>query len=282
MAEVFAPFIVDRTIGNLTFYVMEGRNFVRKKSSLTRRKVLYAAQFKRTRHYAGIMAKASKIGSLVYNALPEYWRQGWMYRSFTGEAYTMLKAGKPSAEIQQVLLQRYVAPVISKKSKPATIVTLPVPPKRVYRKLNSGYWKGKTIKSARRKARKEQTLYYAGLMAQASKIGSKLYAQLPRKYTGREYYQYLTGLALKLLKQEIDEEDILAALLSTLPSTVCPDPVNAQGKHQATKKKAVPVVSHKKGHYYFIPGNIGRTEEIVLNLRFFSRQITRGRMVLTA
>ena len=74
MAEAFAPFRIQRTIGNLTFYMMEGRNFVRKKSSLTR-------------HFAGLMAKASKIGSHVYNALPEYWRQGWMYRSFTGEAY---------------------------------------------------------------------------------------------------------------------------------------------------------------------------------------------------
>jgi len=87
MAEVFAPFIINRTIHNLTFYSMEGRNFVRKKSSLTRRKVLYSPQFKNTRHFAALMAKASKIGSLVFKALPQYWRQGWMYRSFTGEAF---------------------------------------------------------------------------------------------------------------------------------------------------------------------------------------------------
>ncbi len=91
MAEHFAPFPIQRTMCNLTFYVMEGRNFVRKKSSLTRRKVLYSPRFARTRHNAGIMAKASAIGSQVYNALPEYWRQGWMFRSFTGEAYKMLR-----------------------------------------------------------------------------------------------------------------------------------------------------------------------------------------------
>src|SRR5260221_145633 len=103
MAEVFAPFIINRTIRNLTFYSMEGRNFVRKKSSLTRRRVLYTPQFERTRHYAGLMAKASKIGSLVYNQLPTYWRQFWMYQSFTGEALKMLKAGKKEQEIQQLL-----------------------------------------------------------------------------------------------------------------------------------------------------------------------------------
>src|SRR5690242_20035068 len=137
MAEAFAPFPIQRTIGKLTFYMMEGRNFVRKKSSLTRRKVLYSPQFEHTRHNAGVMGKASKIGSLVYNALPEYWRQGWMYRSFTGEAYTMLKKGKKEVEIQQVLLQRYVEPVVNKQTENDVVVPSFEPPKRAYRKVNS-------------------------------------------------------------------------------------------------------------------------------------------------
>jgi hypothetical protein len=222
--------------------MMEGRNFVRKKSSLTRRKVLYAPQFKNTRHFAGLMGKASKIGSQVYNALPEYWRQGWMFRSFTGEAYTMLKAHKGEEEIQQLLLQRYVEPVVCKAPKGDIVVPSFEPPKRTYRKLNSDYWRGKAIKSARRKVRKQQTLYYATLMGQASKIGSKLYAHLPRNCKGRHHYQYLTGVALKLLKLEIDEEDILAELLPILP-----------GAGKSAKKKVVNVVKHPKGQYYFVP-----------------------------
>lgn len=242
MAEVFAPFVIQRTIKGLTFYCMEGRNFVRTKSSLTRRKVLYAPCFARTRQHAALMGQASKIGSFVYNALPANWRQSWMYRSFTGEAFTMLKAGEKEQEIQQVLWERYVKEIVSRQPAEAIIVSSFYKPKRVYRKLNTAYWQGKTIKSARRKARKQQTLYYATLMAQASKIGSKLYAQLPRKYTGRHYYQYLTGLALKLLKDEISAEDILAALLPTLPGT-----------EAKTPKKAVNVVRHQKGQYYFVP-----------------------------
>jgi len=66
---------------------------------------------------------------------------------------------------------------------------LGIEPKRAYRKQNSEYWQHKTRKSNRRKARKQQTLYYAGLMGRASKIGSKLYAQLPRKYKRRSEYQ---------------------------------------------------------------------------------------------
>jgi hypothetical protein len=219
---------------------MEGRNFVRKKSSLTRRKVLYAPCFKNTRHYATLMGRASKIGSTIYKALPAYWRQGWMYRSFTGEAYTMLKARKNEEEIQQVLWQRYVSGVVPKEAK-----TVPqhTEPKRPYRKLNTNYWTNKIRKSKQRKAHKQQVLYYAGLMGQASKIGSKLYARLPRKYARRSDYQYLTGCALKLLKEEISEADILAALLPTLPSADSPPP----------EKKIVNFIHHPKGHYYFIP-----------------------------
>jgi hypothetical protein len=248
MAEVFAPFIVNGTIRNLTFYVMEGRNFVRKKSSLTRRKVLYAPCFKNTRHYAGLMAKASRIGSLVYNALPAYWRQGWMYRSFTGEAYTMLKARKKEDEIQQVLWQRYVEVVVNKQSEEAIIVPLNTQPKRVYRKLDSAYWKNKTVKSNRRKARKQQTLHNAGLLGRASKIGSGLYGRLPRKYKRRCDFQYLTGLALRLLKAEIDEADIISELLPTLPKD---QPDTCQ---QSTSKKNITgLIVHPKGQYYFIP-----------------------------
>jgi hypothetical protein len=253
MAEAFAPFIINRTIGKLTFYVMEGRNFVRKKSSLTRKRVLHSPQFARTCHYAEVMGQASKIGSFVYNALPAYWRQSWMYRSFTGEAFTMLKAGKKEDEIQQVMWARYVEMVVNKHPKEAIAVPSLTPRKRAYRKLNSTYWAGKKIKSARRKARKVQTLYYAGLMAQASKIGSKLYARLPRTYAGRHHYQYLTGLALKLLKLELCEEDILSELLPTLPSAHRFNKATATCEHNAIRKKAAGLINHPKGQYQFIP-----------------------------
>jgi hypothetical protein len=246
MAEAFAPFPIERTIGNLTFYIMEGRNFVRKKSSLTRRKVLYSPQFKNTRHYAGLMAKASKIGSHVYNALPEYWRQGWMYRSFTGEAYKMIKAGKKEAEIQQVLLQRYVEPVVS-KGKPTTIVTLPVQPKRSYRKLNTTYWCRKTLKSIRRKANRERLMHNAGLLGQASKVGAVLYKYLPHRDRHRGNYRQLTGWAMLLLKDEWDEADIIAALLPTLSAAQ-----SYKCLHSKSPNRAPGILIHRNGQYHFV------------------------------
>lgn len=243
MAENVGPFKLQRTIGNLTFYMMEGRNFVRKKSSLTRRKVLYSPQFKNTRHNAGLLAKASKIGSHVYNVLPEYWRQGWMYRSFTGEAYKMIKAGRKEADIQQVLLQRYVEPVIS-KGKPKAIVTLPAEPKRAYRKVNDAWWQRKTQKCIRRKANKEQLMHNASLLGRASKVGAVLYRYIPLRHKVREVYQQLTGWAMQLLKDEWDEADIIAELLPMLPAEQtkkCLQPDNVPG-----------LVMHPNGQYHFI------------------------------
>lgn len=255
MAEVFAPSRIECTMCNMTFYVMEGRNFVRKKSSLTRRKVLYAPQFARTRHNAGLMGKASTIGSLVYNALPEFWRQGWMYRSFTGEAYKMIKAGKKEAEIKQVLHQRYVEPVVCKRPESAAISALPAQSKRVYRKQNTAYWLKKTSKASRRKARTIKLLHNAGLLARASKVGSFLYRFLPSCNKGRGYYYQLTRWAMQLLKDEYEDADIIAALLPTLPGgepQKCLQPV-AMGSAGGS-------VSHASGHYYFITSLYKRFE----------------------
>jgi hypothetical protein len=247
MAEVFAPFPIQRTMCNLTFYMMDGRNFARTKSSLTRRKVLYSPQFKNTRHHASIMAKASKIGSLVYNALPAYWRQGWMYRSFTGEAYTMLKARKKEEDIQQLLMQRYVEPIVNKQPENENIVPLHKEPKRTYRKSDTAYWTGKTLKAARRKARREQTLYHAGILVRASKIGSKLYRHLSDRDKRRGSYRQLTAWAMQLLKEGWDEAHIIAESLPALPGyrpQKCMQSVSPESSGG--------LLVHPKGKFYFI------------------------------
>ena len=108
MAKVHAPFPMTRTMGDITFYMMDGMNYARTKSSLTRKRVLKSPVFRKTRHYAGMMSQASRIGSVIYQALPQGWRQGWMYRAFTGEAVQMLKEGTTVEETTRLLWKRYV------------------------------------------------------------------------------------------------------------------------------------------------------------------------------
>src|SRR3990170_2391101 len=108
MAKVHGPFPMARTMGDLTFYMMGGVNYVRKKSRLSRKRVLKTPNFRKTRVYAELMSQASKIGSVIYQALPPGWRQGWMYRAFTGEAMQMLKEGREVEETTRLMWERYV------------------------------------------------------------------------------------------------------------------------------------------------------------------------------
>jgi hypothetical protein len=262
MAEVSAPFIVNRTIRNLTFYVMEGRNFVRKKSSLTRRKVLHSPRFARTRHYASLMGEASRIGSWLYKALPAFWRQSWMYRSFTGEAFTMLKKGMEERQIKELLYDRYVSEVIDKQvtEKPSIpeLTTL----KRPYIKHNINYWQRKTSKSFRRKELIQQRQQNAGLLAEASKIASALYKDIPSCDRSRSVYQQLTGEAMRWLKEQ-EKEGVEIKVQE--PENLLPE--NNYTNNQEKNVGAIGSIYYRSGMFYFIPQQkeryLVRTDNIV-------------------
>jgi hypothetical protein len=221
MAEAFAPFPLQRTIGKLTFYMMEGRNFVRKKSSLTRRKVLYSPAFENTRYNASVMGQASKIGSYLYNSLPVNWRQSWMYRSFTGEAYTMLKKGRGICEVRQFLWERYIKEIVDKKRDAQPSALEPLTTKRAYKKKDTNYWETKTRKSVQRKARKLQRQRYSDLLAEASGIASELYRELPPQIRSRSFYQELTGWAMKWLKAQEEEDVADEAMANRQQKKIC-------------------------------------------------------------
>jgi hypothetical protein len=108
MAQQCGPIFLECTWDDLTFYKMEGRYFVRKKSRLTRNKVLTHRAFQKTRFYAGRLATASKIASSIYSDLPLNWRQFWMFRHFTGEAMTMLNNDVTPQKVYNYLWKTYV------------------------------------------------------------------------------------------------------------------------------------------------------------------------------
>jgi hypothetical protein len=279
MPTVLAPYKIERTIGQLTFYMWEGVNFVRRKSSLTRKRVLHSPKFARTRHYAGLMGSASKIGSAVYKQLPVAWRQGWMYRAFTGEAYTLLKEGVTETAIKQQLWERYVREVAEKcalivaepgGTTSAAVkqslthdegaqVLLRAPVKRMYHKRDSGYWNNKISKGVKRRAFRARTQRYAGLLAQAAVIASEVYRQLPVEQQGRDVYQQLTGMVMRYLK------------VQHTAGNACTDPgpeqvVTAAGGNGVSvkHKPAIYITDHKNNRYVMTPGykGVGRREQL--------------------
>jgi hypothetical protein len=85
---------------------MEGKYYVRKKSSLTSKRVKKDKAFRLTMVYADILAKGSKIASSIYHFLPKEERKHPFYRELTGRAMRLLKQGLTVAEaFEQLYLQ---------------------------------------------------------------------------------------------------------------------------------------------------------------------------------
>jgi hypothetical protein len=110
------------TIGNITFYQMYGRTYLRSKSSLTRKRVLKSRAFAKTRKCASYLGIASRIGSEVYRALPDTIRERWLYRAITGEAASLLYEGKTEQEVRDLLWDKYIE-YTGVKEETATIQT---------------------------------------------------------------------------------------------------------------------------------------------------------------
>lgn len=108
MAQQCGPLFLECTWDDLTFYKMDGKYYARSKSRLTRNRVLTHPDFAMTMAYARLLATASKIAASIYSDLPINWRQYWMFRSFTGEALTMMDAGATPQQAYDYLWVTYV------------------------------------------------------------------------------------------------------------------------------------------------------------------------------
>lgn len=110
-------------IQNLCFYRMYNNYYIRAASALTGKQVKKDPRFRLTMVYAGLLGRAARIGSAVYNALPKDFRRFWMYRAFTGEAMLLLKAGKTDEEALVILSGIYIVPIRVAAKKTGEIKT---------------------------------------------------------------------------------------------------------------------------------------------------------------
>jgi hypothetical protein len=108
MAKMDEGVFISGTIGNLTFYQMYGRTYMRTKSSLTRKRVLKSKEFEQTRKHASDLGRAAQIGSVVYQALPAEMKERWLFRAITGEAASLLYEGQTEEEVQEFLWKKYI------------------------------------------------------------------------------------------------------------------------------------------------------------------------------
>lgn len=102
------PVYYTGTRGDLCFYEMDGKHLVRRKSTLSGKRVKHDPAFALTRVYADLMAQASRIASAVYRTIPRHERQHVLYLTMTGAAQRMLKQGVAAADISTRLQQAYL------------------------------------------------------------------------------------------------------------------------------------------------------------------------------
>ncbi|PSL50178.1 hypothetical protein CLV51_1011522 [Chitinophaga niastensis] len=92
MAWQSGPVVYVGTIGICCFYKLGDKYYLRRKSTLSGKRVKKDPVFRNTMKYAGILATASRMAAAVYRALPKEQKKHVLYRKLTGIAMKMLKA----------------------------------------------------------------------------------------------------------------------------------------------------------------------------------------------
>ena len=103
MARQAGDTIITKTIDNLVFYKMDGKGYVRMKSSLTRKRFKTSKRFANSRKSAERFAKGNKIASEVYRTIPATERKYPMFLQLKSSAIALLKAGTADNEVKTKL-----------------------------------------------------------------------------------------------------------------------------------------------------------------------------------
>jgi hypothetical protein len=87
----------------LTFYKLDGKDLVRKKSSLDKKRVKSDPAFANSRKSSKVFGKAAAIAREVYRALPKEKRKHGLIGKLTGIANRLLHEGKSEFEVKELL-----------------------------------------------------------------------------------------------------------------------------------------------------------------------------------
>jgi hypothetical protein len=99
MARQTGSLKITGTIDNLTFHQMDGRYYVRTKSSLTRKRVLRNPAFKRSLQRVELFGIASNIAAALYKQLPQSQKGKNVIGKLTGQVFQLLMDESTPEEI---------------------------------------------------------------------------------------------------------------------------------------------------------------------------------------
>lgn len=108
MAKQIGFVKVRGTIGGITFYKLNGGYYARKKSSLSKERVLRDAAFAGSRRSSALFGTASKLAKIVYRRMPIKKKGHGGIGKLTAKANGLLHEGIAAADALELLLEKYV------------------------------------------------------------------------------------------------------------------------------------------------------------------------------
>jgi len=91
MAKQAGKIFVEGTVDDICFYKMDGKFYARKKSSLSKKRVLTDPRFQNTIAHAQLLGKASAIASKFYRTIEKERHSRELYRSIVGKVMKVLR-----------------------------------------------------------------------------------------------------------------------------------------------------------------------------------------------
>jgi hypothetical protein len=104
MAKQAGDIFIEGTIDDLTYYKMEGRYYVRMKSSLTRKKFRKHKAFERSRASCKRFSEGNKLASKLYRMIEKNKRIYKLFCFLKKRSIMLLKEGKSLIEVEEILM----------------------------------------------------------------------------------------------------------------------------------------------------------------------------------
>ena len=104
MAKQAGPFFIEGTLDDLTFYKMEGKYYVRMKSSVTGKKFWKHKAFERSRESCERFSEGNRLASRLYRRIEKEKRKYKLFCFLKKKAIQLLKEGKSLTKAEEILM----------------------------------------------------------------------------------------------------------------------------------------------------------------------------------
>ena len=107
MAKQMGDILISGTLDNLTFYKDGDQYLIRKKTSLTKKRVMKDPAFARSRQAMAEFGVASRFCAAIYRLLPKKKKGKGIQQKMTGRARALFLEGHDEEKVREVLMREF-------------------------------------------------------------------------------------------------------------------------------------------------------------------------------